>query len=85
MKESIFPGVRDGDFSYPIYKVRIPNRDQQRGLSGGYRLIYLKKDDYYVLLLLVYSKSDQDELKAKQIKRIEKDLDLLYKENNWDK
>lgn len=83
--KSDFPGVKDNDFNYPVYKVRIPSRDQQKGKRGGFRLIYLKRNNVFVLLILIYSKSDQDDLTNNQIKAFNKELDNYYKMKGWDK
>lgn len=37
--------------NYEVYKVRVRNRDIQKGKSGGYRLIYLVESPTSVLLL----------------------------------
>ncbi len=50
-----------------VYKVRIANRDAQRGKSGGYRLIYFFKLENDIYLLKIYSKSDMDEIETSQI------------------
>lgn len=85
-QKNIFSGVRDSDFSFPVYKLKINNRDAQRGKSGGYRLIYLKKEEnYFILLMIIYSKSDQEDLSNIQIKRLETDLEFLYKAKGWKK
>ena len=45
-----------------VYKVRIPNRDAGRGKSGGYRIIYYVQTAENVYLLLIYSKSEQEDV-----------------------
>jgi mRNA-degrading endonuclease RelE of RelBE toxin-antitoxin system len=40
------------------YKVRLPNRDAQRGKSGGYRVIYYARTEDIFYLLTIYSKSE---------------------------
>ena len=57
------PGLPD----YLIYKVRIKNSDVKRGKSGGYRVIYQSLDPTVVLLRL-YSKSDQDDIPLDDIR-----------------
>ena len=53
-------------------KLRIPNRDQQRGKSGGYRLIYYVRDQPTptIYLLYLYSKSHQQDLTTHEIKQL---------------
>ena len=53
--------------SNSVYKVRIANRDAQRGKSGGYRLIYFLKLKNDIYLLKIYSKSDTEDIETSQI------------------
>jgi mRNA-degrading endonuclease RelE of RelBE toxin-antitoxin system len=59
------PGV-----GYSVYKVRVPNRDSQRGKRGGYRLLYYLRTETSVLLITIYSKSDQSDIAAPTIREI---------------
>jgi len=52
---------------YTVFKVRLKNSDIQKGKSGGYRVIYQLRGDTYILLVVIYSKSDQDDIPANQI------------------
>lgn len=54
----------------PIFKVRVPNRDAQRGKSGGYRVLYYIVTDDQRLLLTIYSKSEQTDISAEELSRI---------------
>jgi mRNA-degrading endonuclease RelE of RelBE toxin-antitoxin system len=53
-----------------LFKVRIPNRDSQRGKRGGYRVIYYLKTDKHLILVTIYSKSDQGDVSPEQIHAI---------------
>lgn len=55
---------------YTVFKVRLKNSDIQKGKSGGYRVIYQFRGDTYILLVVIYSKSDQDDIPANQIRDI---------------
>ena len=55
---------------YTVFKVRLKNSDIQKGKSGGYRVIYQLRGDTYILLVVIYSKSDQDDILANQIRDI---------------
>jgi mRNA-degrading endonuclease RelE of RelBE toxin-antitoxin system len=59
-----------------VFKVRIRNRDIQKGKSSGYRLIYQVEPPTSVLLLTIYSKSEQADITAKEIREI---IDEFYK------
>jgi mRNA-degrading endonuclease RelE of RelBE toxin-antitoxin system len=55
---------------YAIFKVRIRNSDIQKGKRSGYRLIYHLRSPKTVILVTLYSKLDQSDISARQIKRI---------------
>jgi len=59
------PGTR-----YTVFKVRVRNRDIRKGKSAGYRLIYQVKSPKLVVLVTIYSKLDQADISAEQIRRI---------------
>jgi mRNA-degrading endonuclease RelE of RelBE toxin-antitoxin system len=69
-----FLGDQIQGIGYPVLKVRIKNTDSQRGKSGGYRLIYWIQSPASVVLLDIYSKSDQENADADEIQRIVKDF-----------
>jgi len=54
---------------YTVFKVRIKNSDIQKGKSGGYRLIYYIKTSENILCVLIYSKSDEDNVTSMEIKK----------------
>jgi mRNA-degrading endonuclease RelE of RelBE toxin-antitoxin system len=56
-----------------VFKVRVKNSDIQKGKSGGYRLIYYVKIEETVVLLNVYTKSEQANISNQQIINIIKD------------
>jgi len=58
-----------GDNCY-VYKVRAKNSNIQKGKSGGYRIIYLLESKTSILLLTIYSKSEQEDITTEQVKRI---------------
>jgi mRNA-degrading endonuclease RelE of RelBE toxin-antitoxin system len=53
--------------NYIVYKVRIKNSDIKKGKNGGYRLIYQVESETSVLLMRIYSKSDQSDISANEI------------------
>ena len=55
---------------YTVFKVRLKNSDIQKGKSGGYRVIYQLRSDNCILLVSIYSKSNQDDIPASQIREI---------------
>ena len=59
------PGVR-----FEVFKVRAPNSDASRGKSGGYRVIYFVKSESEVVLVTVYSKTEQSDIAPEDIRQI---------------
>jgi mRNA-degrading endonuclease RelE of RelBE toxin-antitoxin system len=55
---------------YTVFKVRIKNSDIKKGKSAGYRVLYQLKDSTYILLVVIYSKSDQRNIAADKIRKI---------------
>ena len=55
---------------YTVFKVRVRNSNIQKGKSGGYRFIYYLKTSTNIVLVTIYSKSDQGDITADKIKRI---------------
>jgi mRNA-degrading endonuclease RelE of RelBE toxin-antitoxin system len=64
------PGDQITGVQQEVFKVRIGNSDARRGKSGGYRMIYHVKEEEAVTLITIYSKSDQADVPAAQIRRI---------------
>jgi len=65
------PGDRiQGTQHYVVYKERAKNSDANKGKSGGYRIIYQIVDVQNVILLTIYSKTDQPDISAKVIVEI---------------
>jgi mRNA-degrading endonuclease RelE of RelBE toxin-antitoxin system len=54
---------------WPVFKVRVRNQDARRGKSGGYRLIYYLQTKQQVVLLTLYSKTDQSDIEVRAIGR----------------
>jgi mRNA-degrading endonuclease RelE of RelBE toxin-antitoxin system len=53
-----------------VFKVRLKNSDVRKGKSAGYRVIYQLKEDTSILLITIYSKSDESNLTAREIQTI---------------
>jgi mRNA-degrading endonuclease RelE of RelBE toxin-antitoxin system len=53
-----------------VFKVRVKNSDIQKGKSSGYRVVYQLRDKICILLVTIYSKSDETTLAASEIREI---------------
>ncbi len=60
-------GDRITGTDFVVFKVRAGNSDIPTGKSGGYRLIYQLISPEYVYLLLIYAKSDREDISMAEI------------------
>lgn len=67
--------------TYTVYKVRAKNSDAQSGKSGGCRLIYQIESSTYIILHLIYSKSEQATITCDEIQAI---IDAYQREREQD-
>lgn len=65
-----YPGDRIPGVEYEVFKLRIRNSDVQKGKSGGYRLIYYVKVETSIILLTIYTKTEQADIAADEIRSI---------------
>ncbi len=70
LEQGELPGDRISGVSYLVFKLRVRNSDIQKGKSGGYRLIYYVKTSTGIILLTIYSKSEQADILAEEIQQI---------------
>jgi len=66
---------------YAIFKVRVRNSDIQKGKRSGYRLIYHLMTPTSIILVTIYSKLDQADISAEQIRRILIEFDKHFDES----
>ncbi len=70
LQDGLMPGEQIPGIGYTVFKVRVSNRDSARGKSGGYRIIYYVKTVAEIILVTIYSKTEQADVSAAQIRRI---------------
>lgn len=64
------PGDLVPNAGYVVYKARVKNSDLTKGKSGGYRIVYHVSEPDLILLIVIYSKSDQTDINVSQIARL---------------
>ncbi len=64
------PGDQVQGLKYTVYKTRLRNRAASRGKSGGFRVIYYIKTQEKLLLVYIYTKTEQQDITADEIRRI---------------
>ena len=70
VEEGQTPGTQIPRTTYTAFKVRIKNSDIQKGKRSGYRMVYYLKTPEMVFLITIYSKTEQGDISAAQIRRI---------------
>lgn len=76
LEQSETPGDRIQGLNAVIYKVRVPNRDAQRGKSGGYRVIYYLHTETFIFLVEIYSKSEREDISIEELSEIVEALEI---------
>jgi mRNA-degrading endonuclease RelE of RelBE toxin-antitoxin system len=76
LKNDERPGDKIPGVGHDVYKVRLANPSAKRGKSGGFRVIYYVQLVDSILLLTIYSKTEQTDISAEQIRRIVEELML---------
>ena len=74
----IFKGAKENKFAFPVYKLRVGSSDLQSGRQGGFRLIYLNFKSKIVLLMLIFSKTDQNDIKTNEVNKLNIALERFY-------
>ena len=77
LESGVFLGDQVPGVKYTIFKVRIKNSDIQKGKSSGYRLLYYLRSHKNIILITLYSKLDQSDISARQIKSIIAEFEKL--------
>ena len=60
---------------YTIFKVRVRNSDIRKGKRSGYQFIYYLKTQTEVILVTIYSKLEQSDVSAEQLRQILREYD----------
>lgn len=74
LREDQRPGVKLIGTGYNLYKVRLANPSAGRGKSGGFRVIYYVKFTDRILMVTVYSKTEEKDLSPERIRQILQNL-----------
>ena len=64
------PGDRIPGLDAVVYKVRLHNTDSRKGARGGYRAIYYMQTKDSIILLTIYSKTEQGDASAAFIRQV---------------
>ena len=76
------PGDQIPRVECEVYKVRVKNTDAKRGKSGGYRVVYLAAGKDAVVLITIYSKTEQEDVSPSEIRRIIEQYDAETSEQS---
>ncbi len=70
LAQSQTPGDQIQGVQHEVFKVRLRNSDSGKGKSGGYRVIYQRTLQGTTLLITIYSKSEQEDVAANEVRQI---------------
>jgi mRNA-degrading endonuclease RelE of RelBE toxin-antitoxin system len=75
LKQDERPGDKIPHVGYDVYKVRLKNPSASRGKSGGFRVIYYVQIASHVILVTIYSKTEQTDIGPEEIRHILQDIE----------
>ena len=84
LEKGELPGDQIPEVGYAVFKLRVRNSDTQKGKSGGYRLIYYVKTAIAIILLTIYTKSEQVDIAADDLRIIIAEYDQRAMEGKED-
>jgi mRNA-degrading endonuclease RelE of RelBE toxin-antitoxin system len=64
------PGDQIPGVQYEVFKVRVKNSDSGKGKSGGYRVIYQRATTGAIVLITIYSKTEQEDIAPADIRQV---------------
>ncbi len=70
LENDLRPGDKIPQVGYDVYKVRLRNPSARRGKSGGFRVIYYVQVVDSVILLTIYSKTEQTDISPDEIRQV---------------
>jgi mRNA-degrading endonuclease RelE of RelBE toxin-antitoxin system len=79
------PGDQIPGVSYEVFKVRVRNSDSGKGKSGGYRVIYWHRTEGAIVLITIYSKTEQEDIASYEIRHILLEFESQIQATNDDR
>jgi mRNA-degrading endonuclease RelE of RelBE toxin-antitoxin system len=70
------PGDQIPGVNLTIFKVRLQNSDIQKGKRSGYRCIYYLKTETDIILVTIYSKTEQVDVSAARLRSVLQEMGL---------
>lgn len=70
LRNGATPGERISGVGYSAYKVRVKSKDINRGTDSAFRLLYYLQTKDCVFLVTIYTKSQQQDIPNKALKRL---------------
>jgi mRNA-degrading endonuclease RelE of RelBE toxin-antitoxin system len=68
------PGDKIPNVGYDVYKERLKNPSANRGKRGGFRVIYYLYLADEVIMLIIYSKTEQEDVSIELIQQVIEDV-----------
>lgn len=75
------PGDKVPRVGHDVYKVRLANPSAKRGKSGGFRVVYYVQLVDTILLVTIYSKTEQVDITPEEIRAIIEEITKEFDEN----
>lgn len=81
LKQGERPGDKIPNVGYDVHKVRLKNPSANRGKRGGLRAIYYFQFAEEILMITIYSKTEQEDISVNVIRQIIEDYSASKTDN----
>src|SRR5690349_16334453 len=78
LKQGERPGDKIPNVGYDVYKVRLRNPSANRGKRGGLRAIYYFELEEQIVMVTIYSKTEQTDVSITLLRQIIEDYSLSH-------
>lgn len=76
LQTGALPGDQVPGTKLALFKVRLKNSDSQKGKRSGYRCIYYLQTSDNIILITIYSKSEQSDVSTARIHAVLQEIGL---------
>ncbi len=76
LKQGEHPGDKIPNVGYDVHKVRLKNPSANRGKRGGLRAIYYFQFAEQIIMIAIYSKTEQEDISIEVIRQIIEDYSV---------
>ena len=81
IKEYLYSNKPDASLGRGLYKIRVRIKEENRGQSGSYRVIFFYKKGTICYILTMYAKNQKDNITERELKELKKYIEKIIEVN----